>query len=140
MKTKLTILMVMLAVTLSAQKVMPVVGSIFDTTIQGNKVNYSLYNMDIQLNARDSLWQQTGFENPNNITSGYVSLMNSTCTINLRKYRVVASGDTIWRNQTERISYYDMFTALNNFYTSVSLKRALKAEIRKTVNKKISQE
>ena len=140
MKKLITIILVMLAVTVSAQKVMPVVGSVFDTTISGNKVNYSIYNMDIQLNARDSLWRETGFENPNNITSGYVSLMNSTCTITLRKYRVVASGDTIWRNQTERISFYDMFTPINNFYTSVGLKRALKVEIRKTVNKKISHE
>ena len=140
MKTKLILLFMLIVSVSYAQKVMPVVGSIFDTTISGNKVNYSLWNMDIHLSARDSLWQQTGFENPNNITSGYVSLMNSTCTINLRKYRVVGVGDTLWRNVTKQISFYEMFTALNNFYTSVSLKRALKAEIRKTVNKKISQE
>lgn len=140
MKALTTTILILFALSVTAQKVMPVVGSIFDTTISGNKVNYSLFNMDIHLSARDSLWKETGFADPNNITSGFVSLMNSTCTVTLRKYRVVATGDTIWRNRVERISFYDMYTALSNFYTSVSLKRALKSEIRKSVNKKISQE
>ena len=128
----LFLFLILISFNVVAQKSIQAPKTVFDTT----NFNFK-WAGGLEVVVKDSSFSDsTGFHWRKN----FISLNNSYVKIKTIKRRVLAPGDTIVREEILKVRFIDCYSIIEPFYTNVGFKKQYKKGIRKTLNKKISQE
>jgi len=134
MKKLITILLVLSAQILTGQVLER--QTIIDTTrADGQRLIVTMpYFCRVELTDSVTVTADSSFTE-----EGYISLANSYAIYNVRKYRIIGA-DTLVRDSNIEIPLNKIGNSVNNFLTGPNVRKEIRKEAKKWVNRKLNQE